>query len=67
MPTIHFLNVKDGDCSILEHYSGHKTVIDVCNAKPVELMQEALMAKMAEGRARYQRKLPAEEIPGEPH
>ena len=48
MPTIHFLNVKDGDCSILEHYSGHKTVIDVCNAKPVELMQEALMAKMAE-------------------
>ena len=48
MPTIHFLNVKEGDCSILEHYSGHKTVIDVCNAKPVEPLQEALVAKQAE-------------------
>ena len=33
MPTIHFLNVKSGDCSIIEHYSGHKTVIDICNAQ----------------------------------
>ena len=48
MPTIHFLNVNQGDCSIIEHYSGHKTVIDVCNAKPVEPLQEALMAKMSE-------------------
>ena len=32
MATIHFLNVKEGDCSIIEHNSGHKTVIDVCNA-----------------------------------
>lgn len=47
MPKIHFLNVKDGDCSIIEHYSGHKTVIDVCNAKPVEPVAEALMATMA--------------------
>lgn len=47
MPTIHFLNVKDGDCSIIEHYSGHKTVIDVCNAKPVEPVAEALTATMA--------------------
>ena len=47
MPTIHFLNVKEGDCSILEHYSGHKTVIDVCNAKPVESLQELLVALMA--------------------
>ena len=36
MPTIHFLNVKQGDCSIIEHGSGHVSVIDVCNAKPVE-------------------------------
>ena len=48
MPTIHFLNVNQGDCSIIEHYSGHKTVIDVCNAKPVQRLQEALMAKVAE-------------------
>jgi competence protein ComEC len=47
MPRIHFLNVKEGDCSVVEHNSGHKTVIDVCNAKPVELVQEALVAAMA--------------------
>ena len=47
MATIHFLNVKDGDCSIIEHNVGHKTVIDVCNAKPVGALQEALMAQMA--------------------
>ena len=33
MPTIHFLNVKEGDCSIIEHTSGRVSVIDVCNAK----------------------------------
>ena len=44
---IHFLNVKEGDCSIIEHNSGRTTVIDVCNAKPVELLQEAVMAAMA--------------------
>ena len=32
MATIHFLNVKNGDCSIIEHDSSHVTVIDVCNA-----------------------------------
>ena len=47
MPTIHFLNVKEGNCAIIEHYSGHKTVIDVCNAKPVEALEETLMAAMA--------------------
>jgi len=34
MPTIHFLNVKDGDCSIVQHYSGRVSVIDVSNAEP---------------------------------
>lgn len=31
--TFHFLNVKQGDCSIIEHGSGHVSVIDVCNAR----------------------------------
>lgn len=31
--TFHFLNVKNGDCSIIEHGSGHISVIDVCNAR----------------------------------
>ena len=47
MARIHFLNVKEGDCSIIEHISGHTTVIDVSNAKPVEAMVEARMATMA--------------------
>ena len=32
MPTVHFLNVKQGDCSVIQHASGHVTVIDVSNA-----------------------------------
>ena len=47
MARIHFLNVKEGDCSIIEHNSGHTTVIDVCNAKPVEPLEEAVMETMA--------------------
>ena len=37
MSVIHFLNVKEGDCSVIEHISGHNTVIDVCNARKPEL------------------------------
>ncbi len=33
MPLLHFLNVSEGDCSIIQHGSGHVTVIDVCNAR----------------------------------
>lgn len=33
--TFHFLNVKDGDCSIIQHGSGRVSVIDVCNAEKV--------------------------------
>ena len=31
MSIIHFLNVKNGDCSIIEHTSGNVSVIDICN------------------------------------
>jgi len=47
MPTIHFLNVKQGDCSVITHYSGHVTVIDVCNAKPTSRLTEAISARAA--------------------
>lgn len=33
LPIVHFLNVKEGDCSIIQHGSGHVSVIDVCNAR----------------------------------
>ena len=32
MGIIHFLNVKNGDCSIIQHATGRVSVIDVCNA-----------------------------------
>lgn len=50
MALIHFLNVKQGDCSIIEHNTGHVTVIDVCNAKadtPQNRFAEALDAFMS--------------------
>ena len=52
MATIHFLNVKQGDCSIIKHNSGRVTVIDVCNAKPPDVQAEiglALRAQLEEG------------------
>ena len=32
MPQIHYLNVKNGDCSFIKHYDGRISVIDVNNA-----------------------------------
>ena len=43
--TFHFLNVKDGDCSIIEHGSGHKSVIDVCNARKAENRKRISLAE----------------------
>lgn len=33
MPVVHYLNVKDGDCSIIQHALGNVSVIDICNAR----------------------------------
>ncbi len=40
MPQIHFLNVREGDCNVIQHNSGHVTVIDVCNAAPVVVVPD---------------------------
>ena len=48
MPTIHFLNVKEGDCSAIKHYSGRLTVIDVCNAQVLESEESKLAMLLAE-------------------
>jgi len=47
MAIIHYLNVKQGDCTVIQHDSGRVTVIDVCNAKPGEPLTEALLAGLA--------------------
>lgn len=48
MPRVHFLNVNDGDCSIIQHGSGRVTVIDVSAAKnPAAKAPKALIASAA--------------------
>lgn len=36
MGIVHFLNVNEGDCHVVQHHSGHTTVIDVSNASATE-------------------------------
>lgn len=47
MATIHFLNVKEGDCSVIQHNSGHVSIVDVCNAKLAEPLAEVLQEQLA--------------------
>lgn len=42
MAVIHFLNVCDGDCSVIQHNSEHTTVIDVCNARALTKTLQAM-------------------------
>lgn len=54
--TFHFLNVKNGDCSVIEHGSGHVSVVDVCNARhpSVDDTVRSLQWKLAANRGRVQ-------------
>jgi beta-lactamase superfamily II metal-dependent hydrolase len=50
MSKVHFLNVKNGDCSIIEHNSGRVSVIDVSNAKErtaAEKILESYLTKIS--------------------
>lgn len=53
MERLHYLNVKEGDCSVIQHASGRVTVVDVCNATLVSPLLEAA----TEGRATVQRRV----------
>lgn len=35
MGVVHFLNVNEGDCTLIQHVSGHNTVIDISNGSNV--------------------------------
>lgn len=62
--TFHFLNVKEGDCCIIEHgQSGHVSVIDVCNARREVVQKSALeeaylqiLAERSQTSGNYQQK-----------
>ncbi len=52
MGVLHFLNVLNGDCSIIQHIGGHVTVIDVHNASEDRgKLIEALVRKSLAGAA----------------
>ena len=40
---VHFLNVMEGDCSIIEHDSGRVTVIDICNGNVGQSTESLLL------------------------
>ncbi len=42
MAMLHFLNVKEGDCAIIQHNTEHVTVVDVSNASPITEVTTAL-------------------------
>ena len=42
MGVIHFLNVNEGDCILIQHPSGHNTVIDISNGTIVENVFESM-------------------------
>lgn len=66
MPTLHFLNVRSGDCSIIEHSSGRVTMVDVNNARRVtdsERIAESVVQKLASVSGNFnQKKNPANPI-----
>jgi beta-lactamase superfamily II metal-dependent hydrolase len=60
MATIHFLNVLEGDCNIIEHDSGHISVIDVCNADDGnKTYEESLVRESRERKSMFSSKVPA--------
>ena len=44
MVKIHFLDVGEGDCTVIEHETGRVSVIDICkgNTNPVEYLDEQM-------------------------
>ena len=58
MPMIHFLNVNDGDCSIVQHGNGNVSVFDVCNAEALKTAAAMRMAQFTEQAATAARAAP---------
>ena len=61
MPVIHFLNVGNGSCSIIQHYSRNVTVIDVNNAKyfsPLGSQSSGLLTGLLAGYSQNQKQSP---------
>lgn len=44
MSTVHFLNVREGDCTLIQHGTGRNTVIDICCGR--ELSEQSAFASL---------------------
>ena len=57
MPKIHFLNVNQGDCIVLEHDSGRITMFDICAGNieraPTDLMKALLREGLAPAKGNF--------------
>jgi competence protein ComEC len=58
MGIVHFLNVKSGDCAVIQHATGRISVIDVCNAHEERnaLRARGLLTADAAGRGHFNQK-----------
>lgn len=54
MPRIHFLNVLEGDCNIIQHDNGHITVMDVSNASNDEWTLQEQQVRASQERQEMQ-------------
>src|ERR1041385_3238912 len=64
MSIIHFLNVLEGDCNIIQHDSGRISVIDVSNAYNAEDTEEEKRVKASKERAdmRKRTQVPSDKV-----
>ena len=47
MAKIHFLNVDEGDCSIIQHDNGKVTMIDICWGQRIFLVGNLSFKRIA--------------------
>ncbi|WP_335942076.1 hypothetical protein [Fusobacterium polymorphum] len=47
MAIIHFLNVKNGDCTLIQHSSGRNTLIDISNGNDVKNFSESALESLS--------------------
>lgn len=45
MTTIHFINVGDGDCILMEHASGRTTLLDICGGNRARRAEQKMAAR----------------------
>ena len=54
MSSVHFLNVRQGDCILLRHNSGRSTLYDICAGNiPRETQAQSIMEKLSPARGNF--------------